>query len=170
MKRTFILLAAALAFSHPVLSQAKEQGKKAVIEPVATAEDANNLVTEAKQKLISCNKSFQVYRIMMQAADMARQAREDSEDAERRAGYSRPKQEAVTDPQPQYLVCIASAKEQFVPSAKVFIKSVKSADTQRKAKDMIAQWITAIDAVGSSIASTEQAKFETQANSLMLEF
>ena len=75
----------------------------------------------------------------------------------------------IGDVPPAYLKFVKDTKETMLPEAKAFIQSFKKADERSRATDLVAQWITTLDAIGQRNADTEASKFATLANRMELE-
>lgn len=161
MHKSIIVFAVALS-----LSSAAFCGE---IASANHAPKTTEFIGDAKQRIAKCSYEYDKFLGTTKAASLAWEAESDA--AEASANLSGkpvvyPKMKEVT---PYHKICADSSKDEFIPTAKIFIKSFKAASSKKSAKDMVAQWITAIDAIGSDAATTENAKFETLANGLMLE-
>lgn len=124
------------------------------------ASNPSEFISEAKRRIRKCEASYDTYVSIVKAQNFVNQ-------------LLQAQNGSPTETKPverEFVQCSAQEKEEFVPIAKTFIKSIKAANTQKIAKDMVAQWITTIEAIGSQVSSAERAKFETLSNSLMLEF
>ncbi len=75
----------------------------------------------------------------------------------------------IGDVPPVYLKFVKDTKEAMLPEAKAFIQSFTKTDERGRATDMVAQWITALDAIGNRNSEAEASKFETLANRMTLE-
>ena len=64
--------------------------------------------------------------------------------------------------------CVAKNKQELLDTSRNFIQTYKGAAERSMAADMVAQWMTAIDATGSREFGTESNKFETLANRVLL--
>ena len=65
--------------------------------------------------------------------------------------------------------CVANEKRDLIPKAKLFIASYPNADDQRHADGLFAQWRNAMDAIGSTSAEGEAAKFETLSDVMLID-
>lgn len=172
MKNRFkpiILMIAFFAIAVPVSTQAKDRSKN----PSSTGEMAPKVadfIENAKQRIAVCEGQYDKFSAESFAAERSWESENKAEEAESR--YSGKPIEVIQMRQtsPYHKICSESAKQDFIPTAKTFIRLFKNKETQKNAKDMVAQWITAIDAIGDKGAQSELAKFETLANGLLLDF
>jgi len=70
---------------------------------------------------------------------------------------------------PEYRRCESEAKADFQATARDFIGRFREPKMQDKAKEALAQWMTAIDAVSNDNFAQEASKFATLANGMRLE-
>ncbi len=68
-----------------------------------------------------------------------------------------------------YRECIAGGKQLLSAGAREFVGAFKTDAAQTKAKDALAQWLTAIDAVSKDNFPHELSRFDAHANALKLE-
>lgn len=160
----------ALAVVSTLAPFATQAGTKTEKSKIASSASVSNFIKDAKDRLALCATEYDKYRALSFASkkgwDVAYEA--DYSSAKLSGKPFVPPIASKVDPLHQ--ICASSEKEKFIPLAKTFIKSLSAAERQKSAKDMTAQWITAIDSIGNAGAQSEIAKFETLANSLMLDF
>jgi len=70
---------------------------------------------------------------------------------------------------PTYKRCEKEAMADFQATSRDFMGKFRDPKMQGKAKDALAQWMTALDAVGNSNFDQEASKFATLANGVKLE-
>lgn len=163
----FMLAATIFALSSPVTAQAKEHSEKSVA--AIKAPKIADFVADAKQRIETCNSEYGKFRSELFASNMLWEASYNAAEASARLNGGGVEAPTMSETKPYHKICAESSKNEFIPTAKIFIKSFKNVDKQKATKDMVAQWITAIDTIGSDAATTEYAKFETLANGLILE-
>lgn len=130
-----------------------------------------DFVNDAKQRIVRCGQEYDKFRSTSFAANRAFEMGMQAEEASARlrggsVDYDKIKHEEVVA---YHKICAEKEKKEFIINAKSFIKSIKSADKQKSSKDMVSQWITAIDSIGNDNENTEISKFQTIANSLLLD-
>lgn len=151
-----------------VTAQAKEQNDKATPN-IASTKGISALISDAKQRIEKCEGQYNLFLTTSRAAELAWEAEYDADRASERLSGKKIAPPLLTKTTPYHKICAEAEKQQFIPVAKNFIKLQKKADSQKHTKNMVAQWITSIDAIGNEGAKAEKAKFETLANGLMLD-
>ncbi|MDR5811195.1 hypothetical protein [Caballeronia sp. LZ019] len=136
-----------------------------------SAESEPSFVQQGKEAIQACESEYQGYLAIRQVSRLADDARRDADDAMTRAGgpVGTNKASSEGDVQLYHKQCVAEKKRILLPEAKRFINGFKRPVMQSKAKKLVAQWMTTMDAIGSSVADQEAAKFDTLANELQLE-
>lgn len=133
------------------------------------SKDKEAFIANAKQQMATCEQQYRKFRTDSWAAEKAWEAAYDAERASSRLTGKPPVNPAMEQVEPYHKTCAEKAKKDILATAKAFIKSFKGADGQKNARDMVAQWVTAMDAIGNESAKAESAKFETLANGLLLD-
>ncbi|MFD1555407.1 hypothetical protein ACFSHT_07145 [Paraburkholderia silviterrae] len=157
MNSTIRALVAAACIAAPMMSFA--------------AGDAPDFVQDGKDAIQACEKEYQGYLAVQDATQMADDSQHDLDDAMARAGASTSSSKSASKEAvpPYHKQCVAEKKKALLPEAKRFINSFKRPTAQAKAKKIVAQWMTTMDAIGSSVSEQEAAKFDTLANELQLD-
>lgn len=71
---------------------------------------------------------------------------------------------------PPHVSCVAREKTSIMYRSKDFVGSFKTDQRKGQANATVAQWLTAMDAIGTPVGLSEQAKFQTLFNSYLLDF
>lgn len=162
--RAITLMATVVTVFLSTPIQAGEQKGK-----IANTPRVAEFISSAKKKINDCEGKYQDFLALSFANEKAWESEYNLNQALAKAGGGPVKSPKMEHAEPYHKTCAEAAKQETIPNAKIFIKSFKTASAQKNAKDMIAQWITAIDSIGNDGAKAEAAKFETLANGLMLE-
>jgi hypothetical protein len=151
------------------LNVAQATDKKTIAKKetaVAKMQLQEAFVAMAKGSLIKCGKQYRYFLIMEEAENGLWQSKVDLARAEARlAGRSSDPFPPMGKVDPFHKICAEEEKAEMLPRARGYIDSY-STNNRSVAKTAVAQWITAIDSIGKSIAASEQAKFETMVNAL----
>jgi hypothetical protein len=122
-------------------------------------------VQMAKDSLIKCGEKYRYFLAMKAVTSELWQATVDSARAGGRSSDPLPPMGNVD---PYHKICAQEEQAAMLPRARDYIDSY-SANNRAVAKTVVAQWITAVDSIGKSIAASEQAKFETLVNGLKVD-
>lgn len=150
------------------LNVAQASDKKTIVKKEAVfakTQLQEAFVEMAKDSLIKCGKRYRYFLTMEAAEGELWQATVDSARAGGRSSDPLPPMGKVD---PHHKICAQEEKAAMLSRARDYIDSY-SANNKSVAKTAVAQWITAIDSVGKSIAASEQAKFETLVNALAVD-
>lgn len=150
------------------LNVAQATDKKTTVKKeavVAKLQMQEAFVEMAKESLIRCGKRYRYFLLMEEVEDEVWEANVDLARAQRRPSDTVPPRVKVD---PHHKICAQEEKAAMLQRARGFIDSY-STNNRSVAKTAVAQWITAIDSVGKSVAVSEQAKFETLVNALQVD-
>lgn len=135
----------------------------------ASGPQTKEFIATAKDRISKCESEFSKYESTSWAAEKAWDAAYSAAEATSRLTGKPVVNPEMSKVELYHKACADNAKNELVPVSKGLFKSIKNTDAQNSAKDMMAQWITAIDAIGSQGSRAESAKFETLANRLLLD-
>lgn len=153
------------------LNVAQAADKKAVEKKqvvIAKMQLQEAFVEMAKASLIKCGEKYRFFLIMKAAQQELWQATVDAASAAKAAGLPSNPVPPMGEVDPYHKICARDEQAATLPRARDYIESF-SASHKSVAKSAVAQWITAIDSVGKTIAASEQAKFETLVNGLKVD-
>ena len=163
MKKTITSVVILLILISPICSAA---GK---VDLAQVKSDQEMFINVAKAAIKDCNMAFQRYRAMEFAADKLWESEYDVNESEARFDNKPVVAPTRMQTEPYHLNCARDQKMNVLPQSKTFINSFKAASVKAEAKALIAQWITALDSIGTNIAENENAKFQTIANSIYID-
>lgn len=126
-------------------------------------------INAAKDAIQKCNAEYQHYKLMEHMADVGWEAEYNSNQAMADATGTPAAATKRNDPPAYHVACRDQRKAEVIPQSKSFMKSFKSSESKSRARDMVAQWITAIDAIGNEGSQSEEARFQTLANGLLID-
>lgn len=128
----------------------------------------SDFLTQGSAAIQTCQADYQSYLAVVRVSRLADETKQELNDAMERAGGGRKADGPSTKTELYHKECVAARKQALLPEAKRFVSGLKRADDKVKARKAIAQWMTAMDAIGSSVGDSEAAKYETLANEIRL--
>lgn len=128
---------------------------------------------KAKDDLDICSIKYVGYLLKVELARMKKEV--EISEAAAASGTGRfpdlqvSTQDVIDDIEPIHKSCVDNAKIARISEASKALAGIKKTRTKELAKETLAQWITAIDAIGLSNGKTESDKFNSLVNRLIIE-
>lgn len=172
----WVLLLAGVVVS---IAYAAEPTKRSAVETKKvsklTSQDYGDFSKFLKEKLDECSLAFVNYKLSLVTA--RQKARLDAEMKLLNSGnYTATAyvdddalQKKLAEIEPRHIVCSEGAKEEAFQRIRPLNARTKSEKLREQMKQMLAQWITATDSIGTSSNEMEKRKFETLANQFQIE-
>jgi hypothetical protein len=165
--KKFGFLLSLLALSCNSTAATVKQSAKADQQAVVTQQAA--FIKTARNAIAACNAEFENYKVMDHMADVVWRSAYDANVAMARLTHEVAKKPDREAPPLYHVECVSKQKGDVIPQLKPFVDSFKASDSRVRAREMAAQWITAMDGIGKQGSQTEAAKFETLANGLLID-
>ena len=164
--KPFLLLSFVLAMSIGSSLYAASTKK---VDPKEVATAQQRFIQSTSDSLAECSKAFRVYVVGLEMLQMMEDAQDRLDESNLRLGIA-PKPRKPNEPAPLiHAQCAERKKSELMPNAKEFIGSFKAKEQQTGARGLVAQWMTAMDSIGTNVSNQESAKYQTLANGLKID-
>ena len=161
---TVICFATAAASAETSTTQAKaNQARKSRVD----------LVSGAKVYLLTCGAAYQTYAVMKKMDAMLAESREGLARSQARFLNAPVAVQETESSDPrlagEFADCLTRAKVDMIAMTRQATTNKLNAGSTPLIKEIVAQWITAIDSIPKRNRVEESSKFETLANRLLLD-
>lgn len=150
--------------------------KKSTTQPISYQSSAEDLKKTLKDTLLNCNSSYKSEMALMEAEVKiiySSRRLDEQHKYESPAMSSLKAQQEVVNKKSEtgyeYKKCVDAFKAAVTKETKSVLSDFKPPKLKLLAKELISQWLTAIESVGTNSFSQELAKFDKASNDLILE-
>lgn len=137
---------------------------------VANADEQTDaLISQAKGGLQNCKQLYVANEVYSVVSARNKAIAEQLRLSQQELGIPTNPTESGAEPNPyDYRTCIAKETSELVVDGKRYISNPKNRKRASEVKVLVAQWMTAMDAIPKGNADEEESRFETLANKLSL--